>query len=91
MSFGLQIKTTAGTLNVANFRSCRLVDVGTIVGATGTYSSPNYDSNKGFFRLAGQNGPIKRFTWNNTTKILTKENYFSSSTDNYTIYFYAIG
>jgi len=72
MAYGVEVETSAGTKNVFDIKTVRLIEIYNATSITGSASISNFDSTKGEFNMV--NNSIKRLpvaTFNNTTKVVT--------------------
>lgn len=84
MSYGFELLTTEGYVNVTGMRTVRFFGNYDKTGSSGTQTLSGFDSNKGtiFIRIKdGKRVPI--FDYNNSTKVFSWDNTGASDPSNY--------
>lgn len=74
MSYGMQIRTSAGLVDVANINVARFLASYTRTNNSGTITQSNFSNanNLGHIWISTNDGKIvPDFTWNNSTKVLS--------------------
>lgn len=89
MSFGLQIQTTDGLVNVVDLRAARLLFTANLTTTSGSITVSSFSQANGFIYLRANSGFVATWSWDEGSKVFSWSPPSGSSnpSSNMTVFF----